>query len=66
MTDEVIEITPSGLFKLTKWRYGQRVRVKCRIIGFTKPKDFPYEVKIVCPEGSKAASEKCMNIKTLR
>ena len=50
MADEVIEITPSGLFKLTKWTYGQRVRIKCRIIGFTKPRDFPYKVKIICPE----------------
>jgi len=46
----LMEITPSSLFKLTRWQYGQRVRVKCRIIGFTKPRDFPLSVRLTCPE----------------
>lgn len=47
---DVLEITPSKIFKLTNWNYGQQVKIKCRVVGFTKPKDFPYEVILKCPE----------------
>jgi len=50
MSDEVMEITPSALFRLTRWSYGQHVRVKCRIVGFSKPRDFPLNVRLTCPE----------------
>ena len=50
MPSEPIEITPSAFFKHTKWQHGQRIRVKCRIVGFSKPKVFPLTVRLVCPE----------------